>query len=137
MQKAEFSIEGYKFDIVSIDMSNQISNEINLSFDVNGSFISKEKKYELIFSVSAFNDGKGLDNPFVFARCVGLFNFQNVKSIEEIPPFFYRNCTAILFPYLRAYISMLTNQANIPGLILPTYNVSSLGDELKKNTTLK
>ncbi|CAM4366664.1 hypothetical protein AQBE111736_13510 [Aquirufa beregesia] len=41
---------------------------------------------------------------------------------------------AILFPYLRAFISLVTLQINIPPLILPTLNLSSLEADLRKNT---
>lgn len=32
---------------------------------------------------------------------------------------------------------MLTTQANVPGLILPTLNLTSLEEGLKKHTTVK
>jgi len=55
--------------------------------------------------------------------------------MEDIPDFFYKNSIAILFPYLRAYLSLVTTQANVPGIILPTYNLSGLEEELRSNTT--
>ena len=68
---------------------------------------------------------------------MGTFDFENVNKIEDIPSFFYRNSIAILFPYVRAYISLVTNQANIPALVLPTMNLVSLEKPLKENTTQK
>lgn len=137
MQKAAFSIEKYIFDKVNIDLSNHISKEISLSFDTKGTYIGEKTQYELTFSVTAFNEEKTINSPFLFIQCVGTFNFQEVTSFEEIPAFFYRNAIAILFPYLRAYVSVVTSQANIPGIILPTLNLSSLEDGLRKNTIQK
>lgn len=137
MQKAAFSIEKYVFDKVNIDLNNNISKDISLTFDTRGAFISKKSEYELTFSVTAFNEEKTVDNPFLFIQCIGLFKFQNVSSFDEIPDFFYRNCIAILFPYLRAYVSIVTTQANIPGIILPTLNLSSLESELRNKTIQK
>lgn len=137
MQKAAFSIKNYKFDQVILDLENQVSKDISLSFDTEGVFHSDENKYELVFSVTAFNDEKTIDNPFVKIRCRGIFNFENVNSFEEIPSFFYRNSIAILFPYVRAYISVVTSQANIPGIILPTMNLASMEGELRANTIVK
>lgn len=68
-------------------------------------------------------------------NCKGLFEFKNVETIEDIPDFFYKNSIAILFPYVRAYISLVTTQANVPGIILPTYNLSNLEEKLRNNTT--
>ncbi|MCF8362898.1 MAG: protein-export chaperone SecB [Prolixibacteraceae bacterium] len=137
MQKAAFSIEKYVFDKVNIDLNNNISKDISLEFDTKGAFKRKDSEYELTFSVKAFNEEKTIDNPFLFIQCLGIFKFQNVTSFDEIPDFFYRNCIAILFPYLRAYVSLVTTQANVPGIILPTLNLSSLESELRKKTTQK
>lgn len=65
------------------------------------------------------------------------YQFENVNSFEEIPDFFYKNSIAILFPFVRAYVSIITIQANVPSVMLPTLNLSSLESELKENTTLK
>lgn len=135
MQKAAFSIESYQFDKVTLDLGNQVSNDVMLDFDTKGIFLEADKKFELIFSVVAFNEEKTINNPFVSIRCKGVFTFENVKSFEEIPVYFYRNSIAILFPYVRAYISLITSQANIPGIILPTMNLSSLEEKLKASTT--
>lgn len=137
MQKAAFSIDKYVFDKVNIDLSNHLSKDISLSFDTKGVYLNEKSQYELIFSVVAFNEEKTIEEPFLYVRCVGSFGFQNVTSFEEIPDFFYRNCIAILFPYLRAYVSVVTSQANVPGIILPTLNLTSLEGDLRKNTIQK
>lgn len=133
MKKAAFSISNYLFDKIQIDLSNQKSNELSLSFDTEGIFHNDNLNYELIFLVSVFE--KGNKEPFISIRCRGLFEFEDVSNLKEIPDFFYRNSIAILFPYVRSYVSIVTTQANIPGIILPTLNLSSLEEELKKNTS--
>jgi preprotein translocase subunit SecB len=134
MQKAAFSIKNYCFDKVNIDLSKNISKEIELSFNTKGIFIEKESLFQLIFSIKAFNEN---NSDIIYVRCIGDFSFENVREFSEIPDFFYRNSIAILFPYLRAYVSLITTQANIPGIILPTLNLSSLEKELRNNTTQK
>lgn len=137
MQKAAFSIDNYVFKKITIDLDNFLSNEINVDFDCSGVFITETKKFELTFSVFAFDNKKTKDKPIVYVQCLGKFSFEEVNEFEDIPDFFYRNAIAILFPYLRAYVSMITAQANAPGIILPTYNLSSLGEKLKINTKTK
>lgn len=136
MQKAAFSIVTYRFDNVSICMANHKTNEIALDFATKGTYIERESVYELTFIVKAFNKNSS-DTPFVTVECVGIFKFENVTTFEEIPDFFYRNCIAILFPFVRGYVSMITIQANVPGIMLPTLNLTSLESTLRQNTTRK
>ena len=136
MQNAAFSITSYQFDIVQIDLSNHKSNELSLNFGTKGLFIKEDSKYELTFGIKVFNPEQEA-NPFAFVQCKGVFKFENVSSFEEIPDFFYRNSIAILFPYVRAYVSLVTTQAYVPGVILPTLNLSGLEVDLRKNTTQK
>lgn len=133
MKKAAFAISNYIFDKIQIDLSNQKSNELSLSFETKGIFHNDNLSYELIFLVSVFE--KGNKEPFISVRCKGFFEFEEVSNLEDIPDYFYRNSIAILFPYVRSYISLVTTQANIPGIILPTLNLSSLEEELRKNTS--
>lgn len=135
MQQAAFSIVSYQFDKVNIDLEHQQTDELNLNFDTKGVYINDSKNFELIFVVQVKNDNE--PNPFITLRCKGLFKFENINSFEEIPDFFYRNSIAILFPYVRAYLSLVTTQANVPGIILPTMNLSNLEGELRKNTIQK
>jgi preprotein translocase subunit SecB len=137
MQEAAFSIANYQFDKVNIDLSNRESKNLSLSFDVKGLYNNEVSTYELTFVVYVFNQEESKENSFVTVRCKGTFKFENVTSIEEIPNFFYQNSIAILFPYVRAYVSLITTQANVPGIILPTLNLSDLVGELRGNTTQK
>jgi preprotein translocase subunit SecB len=133
MQKAAFSIINYQFDRVQIDLNNHKSKDLALAFKTKGLYDNKNSTFELQFTVKVTN--KDVENPFVEVSCKGQFKFDNVSNIEEIPDFFYRNSIAILFPYVRAYVSLVTTQANVPGVILPTLNLSNLESDLKANTT--
>ncbi|MCG9881274.1 MAG: protein-export chaperone SecB [Bacteroidia bacterium] len=135
MQKAAFSIINYQFDRVQIDLNNHKSKDLALSFETKGLYDNEKSTFELQFVVNVANNEA--ENPFVEVSCKGNFKFENVTSFEEIPDFFYRNSIAILFPYVRAYLSLVTTQANVPGVILPTLNLSNLETELKNNTTSK
>lgn len=135
MQKAAFSIINYQFDRVQIDLNNHKSKDFSLTFDTKGLYDNENSNFELQFVVNVSNNGA--ENPFVEISCKGNFKFDNVSSFEEIPDFFYRNSIAILFPYVRAYLSLVTTQANVPGIILPTLNLSNLETQLKSNTTTK
>jgi len=47
------------------------------------------------------------------------------------------NATAILFPYLRNAVSMLTALSNIPTLTLPVFNIVALFEEYEKKANEK
>jgi preprotein translocase subunit SecB len=133
-KRASFSIEKYYFNEVHINMNQRTSDDLFVDFNPSGEFIESEKKYALTFIFSAFSSKEKDTTPFVQVECIGVFKFQDIKSIDDVPEFFYRNSIAILFPYMRAYVSMVTNQANIPQIMLPTLNLSALEKPLKENT---
>lgn len=135
-ERAAFQLDNYVFDNVFIDLQNQKPSETVINFDPSGVYDSDKSTYDLKFIFSAFSTESG-DSPFIRIQCLGTFSFENVNEIGEIPSFFYRNSIAILFPYVRAFISTVTLQANIPPMILPTYNLSELEAPLKENTTVK
>jgi len=133
-KRASFSIDKYHFSQVHIDMENRNSDSLFVYFDPSGVFFENKKEFILSFIFSAFSSKEDGKAPFIQIKCEGNFKFQDVDSIDDIPEFFYRNSIAILFPYVRAYISMVTNQANIPQIMLPTLNLSALEKPLKENT---
>jgi preprotein translocase subunit SecB len=136
-KRASFSIEKYYFDQVHIDMDHRKGDDLFVHFEPSGIFYSEEKKYHLSFTFSALSSEEQGAEPFVVVKCVGVFAFKEVKILEDIPEFFYRNSIAILFPYMRAYVSMVTNQANIQPVMLPTLNLTSLEKPLREKTTVK
>lgn len=135
MNKAAFSLVEYKFDKVSIDLEKRVSKEIEIGFEPVGVFVKNEAStFQLTFTFSAFT--KNPENPFIKIRCVALFKFEENISFEEIPDYFYTNSIAILFPFVRAFVSTITLQANLlPPIMLPTWNLASLAEPLKQNTT--
>ena len=135
MKNASFSLAKYNFDKVLIDYSLQTETEISLNFQPKGVFKqgSDSSVFELTFIFSATS--KGVDQPFTTIECKALFVFAEKISFDEIPSYFYGNSIAILFPYIRAFISTVTLQANYSPLVLPTMNLSSLEEPLRKNTT--
>lgn len=135
MNKAAFSLVKYKFDKVLINLEKQLSKEIEIKFEPVGVFRKDEAStFELTFTFIAFTEKP--EDPFISIRCIAFFKFEDNISFEQIPDYFYTNSIAILFPFVRAFVSSITLQANIlPPIILPTWNLESLATPLKNNTT--
>lgn len=137
MEKASFSLVGYHFDRVVIDFQNITDEkEWNVGIKPSGVYDEATGEYSLQF-VFFGKLGEKADSPNVETQCKALFKFRSPLKREDIPSYFYANSIAIIFPYVRAFLSTVTLQANIQPVILPTYNLSSLKDSLIENTTLK
>lgn len=139
MEQAVFSLKDYKFDKVELNFSDLKNGDLKLDIEPSGLFVGKDKSFVLTFVFKAIVvDDKSLDEKTVVnIRCVAVFDFKNVNSFNNIPQYFYSNSIAILFPYIRAFVSTVTLQANIPPMIIPTMNLSSLKTELEKNTKVQ
>lgn len=132
VKEAAFSFDSFLFKKVIIDLKNRDSDEkLSVRFKPSAEFV-KGKIYMTI-AFSAYN--KTRKDPFIETECLALFKFENKEILfSEIPEFFYVNSIAIVFPYIRSFISTITLQANIvPAIILPTFNLTNLSVELKKN----
>lgn len=132
MEKAKFRLDGYFFKKATLDFSNR-GGDLNLSFHPNGVYHKETQTYTLQLAFVAENKG----NCVVSVDCVAEFSFVDCRGMDEIPEYFYTNSIAILFPYIRAFVSTLSLQANVNLIILPTLNLTKLGEVLKTHTTVE
>lgn len=133
--KAAFSLSDFKFTKVMLNYESINKDcKISVTFNPSGIYTSKSKTFKLTLEFLAIDESSDKKNPFISINLVSFFIFENVKKIEDIPDFFYSNCIAIIYPYVRAFVSNITLQANISPFLLPTLNLSSLQDTLRQNT---
>lgn len=130
---AKFKLKNYAFNEVHIKYNNEASNELNIQFNPKGEFSHLDSVFHLHMEFTAQNS----EDDFIKVSCEAVYEFTESILLDNIPSYFYANSIAILFPYIRAFISTVTLQSNIPPLILPTLNLSSLAEVLKKNTNVK
>ena len=135
MEKAAFKLDTYKFKKASIDFNIPNNTELEISFNPKGVFYQKENRYELSFDTIIRCKETGTE--VINISCVAYFSFNTAVSLNEIPNFFYPNSLAILFPYIRAFVSTISLQANTQPILLPTINLIGLTDELRYNTVAK
>lgn len=108
--------------------------ELNISFNPKGVFYVKEARYDLVFDVTV--DWSETGTEVVKVSCEASFSFGNKVSIEDIPDYFYPNSLAIVFPYVRAFVSTISLQANVQPVVLPTVNLMGLTEKLKEQTQI-
>jgi len=111
----------------------------NYSFEINftprGTVNTSLNQFVLELKVNI----KDVENAFHINLTIeAVFSYPNDANIEEYKnSYFILNAPAIIFPYIRAYISSLTALSGMPTLILPTLNLSQLGETLKSNIEVK
>lgn len=106
---------------------------LNLTFFPSGIYNKAERKFYLkfVFSATQNEDNKQIVKVF----CDAEFEFKDSLDFDEIPDYFYPNSLAIVFPYVRSFVSAVTLLANIPTpILIPTLNLTALKDELKAST---
>lgn len=137
MKKAAFSLETIVFNQVFIDSDKYTGEKFKIDFNASGIYFKSDNKYELNLIFKALHDESDKDNFFVRVNCKAFFVF-NTDTIElGIPDYFYSNSIAIVYPFIRSFISSLTLQANVKLILLPTMNLSSLEAPLKANTIIE
>ncbi len=134
MENALFRLDSYQFPKAVIDFTEvEENNELDLKFYPQGHYEKEKRVFQVQFAVHVCLNKS--EKPAIEVICVANYVFKDEIDFAGIPSFFYANSIAILFPYVRAFISTLSLQANFPPMILPTLNLSSLGEELKEHTT--
>ena len=128
--QAAFSFEGYKIYKSSIVLAkdcNDSQGDLGLSFSPRGLF------KDGVFTLSLELEIKDKDeNLSINVELEAVYNFKNSRDLPETV---CANMIAILFPYIRAYISTLTNLSGAGVVNLPTLNLTRLGDVLKNKIT--
>ncbi len=92
-----------------------------------------EKKFILLLGISV-SDKKKFFNMDIEAEAT--FEYDNMDD-DKLEKFLIMNAPALLFPYIRAYISNITALSGISTVLLPTLNMTGLSDILKNNIKYK
>ena len=131
MEQATFNFEGYSFTQAPLDFRGADASPLKLEINPSGVFHRTDKRYTLTFDFSAKEEASG--RLVVHVACVAQFRLSG----EDLPGYFYANSIAIVFPYVRAFVSTLSLQANIgTPIVIPTLNLSSLRDRLMADTQI-
>lgn len=135
VQKAAFSFESFKVPKFSFDEGNHLGDEVKLGFSPSGRYNPKTGVFELTLNFITY-DKQNVDRIIFNLTALAFFKFNSPITHEEIPDFFYTNAVAIVFPYVRAFVSTLTLQANTKLLKLSLMNLSNLEEPLKNNIVI-
>lgn len=118
---------------------NFIPGNVDLDFDLDSEFqLQIEKNLAVVIvHCDIFKDSVDENKPYSLSVSIlGKFKYEGNVEAEEFEKLCRVNATAILFPYLRAYISNLTSLSGVGTLLLPTVNVHKMiaSDKAKKRS---
>lgn len=108
---------------------NSEVSDLSVGFRPSGKLDLENQRFNLELSVFISDSSEAFK---VEIDSVGFFTFMNIEK-DNLSSFLYYNAPALLFPYIRAYISSLTTLSGIKPIVLPTLNLSNLKDDLEQN----
>ena len=133
MEDSKFQFKGFNIVRSFIERNEkEASKKINLEFAPKGYINKADSNFQLHLGVNIEDENKTFK---IEIDAVANYVFENKEGLENLSKFFYVNAPALLFPYIRAYISTLTNLSGFEPINLPTLNMTRLGEDLRKNTT--
>ena len=56
----------------------------------------------------------------------GFFDMENLESVSEKEALIHKNAVAIMMPYLRSEVSLLTSQPETDVVVMPVLNISKM-----------
>ena len=103
-----------------------ISLDLNVGRQIEYIAIPEGTKILTGLNIKIFDKAKENNYPYELeVSIVGEFFTKNTNE-AEVKLFAELNSVTILFPYLRALVSTITTNANLPTLVLPAINVNKL-----------
>ena len=114
LQKVDLEKKGGSLD--DLELGVQVDHSLNKIGD---------DKFELILTTKVADQDEKV---CVWVKGRAIFNTQqeNMSILE-------RNAIAILFPYIRSYISTITTQPGMAPILLPAMNIVAMLNDQKKN----
>lgn len=131
---ARFRFIEYLVRETSIKLTGKdIGEDVQFIIEPEGVFKKEDKKFTLTLKVLIKDEEKNLE---LVMKMDGIFAYE-ADDMQELVPFISMNAPAIMFPYIRAYISNITALGGMPPIILPTLNIEGVGKELLKKLNLQ
>jgi len=107
------------------------NQKISIGFTAKGYIFKDINQFHLQLGVDIVEEEEKFE---IHLETESIFEYPKDADLESYKnSLFIANAPAIVFPYLRAYITNLTALSGIPVLTIPTFNLSNLGESLKDN----
>ncbi len=116
-------LEGVLFDKIEFNRLGLSSNE-KLELEFQSNIMRKQEEDE--FKVTIMVKGKKPEEYTFEISLTGYFAFETEEKLEEQMKnaLITKNSIAILMPYLRSEVSLLTAQPGVECVVLPAFNIN-------------
>lgn len=127
--EAQFQFADYLVEQCSITQTGlPVSDKMHFEINPFGELDKDHNLFFLTLDVKVHD----IDSNFVLTMKIkGTFAYETT-NMERLVSFISLNSPAIMFPYIRAYVSSLSSLSGRQPIIMPTLNVQHVGMELKK-----
>ncbi len=130
INKSASELKSKKIYFESMSFRRDVIQPDNLKTKVNRNIMSLgDDEYKVALSIEI----KSLNNSFELqVTIVGIFEIKSDSISEELKnSVISKNTVAILFPYLRTQITLLTAQPDLKPIVLPAININALLDNME------
>ena len=114
----DLSFEKISFERIGPKNDNEEDHKISVRIGEN----SEEKVFRVILSIKTFK--KEEYNTEISLS--GIFSFNQEIDNDEKRDFIRSNAIAIMMPYMRSELTLLTSQPGVNPIVLPPFNVQAL-----------
>ena len=124
------NFEGYKVEKIRFDINDNFDADdvtVDIKFDIRNNIDKENRTLKVILEVNIFNDCIENNKPFSLeVSIIGFYRFDDKVDENILQGLVKSNAVAILYPYLRSLVSVITSNSGFPTIILPTINVNKV-----------
>lgn len=132
--KPKFAFTGYIIEKADINIKNsKVGKKINFAFNPSGVLNKNNNTFELLLKVNITESSNTLE---INLTARAFFVFESKTDDPSLHNYIIYNAPALLFPYIRAYISTLSSLSGVTTIILPTLNMTHLAPILINNLNI-
>lgn len=106
---------------IEIDDNKVVNEDLTVEFSQEGAECIENNLYKHTLGVDIMDKNNVMRIKVVV---IGLFEFDRDVDEKLKSTFFNSSAPAILFPYVRAYVTTLTGLSGVNPIILPTLNLA-------------
>ena len=98
-------------------------SEVNYGLEIQ---IGRDHDNQEHYKVTLVLNGKK-DKEYIFKIVLsGFFEIKNAENISDKETLIHKNAGAIMMPYLRSEVSLLTSQPETNSIVMPIFNINKM-----------
>lgn len=133
MEQQKFCFKDFRISKSTINIESDVFGEgFNFEIDLDGDI--EDKTFTISMLVKIKDTNNVVDVKVVL---IGYFDVNCPSDDPELDSFLYLNAPAMIFPYVRTYISTLSNLSGVGTITMPTLDMTEYGNALRAKMEAK